>query len=347
MRGWSDGEGKDIEAVFGGGTFAAVRMVLEHGADHASQWAAIGSIAARSAHGETLRSWVRQAERDQGLGPVRPVMSGSRSRAWNARTASRVSPTRFCERRRRILRWRSSTAGQSHDRVHRRASRRLWGRADLPGSADRPVHLSCRCRKAGRSGEAVCPARRDAAVQGDIQRVWEANFQLLACARSGGSCSARPSPCRAVSGAADETDGPCRRRAWQNGENHPQRSIGAMPAGPGEPAVPGAGAEHLVGVGLHLRRHLAGLCLCRLRHRRLRPPHRRLARIALGAADFVLEPWSKPCAIAARSQGGLCITAIAASNTSRSATPSAWPKPVSSLQWAASATATTTRSPRP
>ena len=33
----------------------AVRMVLEHGADHASQWAAIGSIAAKiGCTGETL-----------------------------------------------------------------------------------------------------------------------------------------------------------------------------------------------------------------------------------------------------------------------------------------------------
>jgi transposase len=45
----------------------AVRMVLEHGADHASQWAAIGSIAAIGCTGETLRGWVRQAEREQGL----------------------------------------------------------------------------------------------------------------------------------------------------------------------------------------------------------------------------------------------------------------------------------------
>ena len=45
----------------------AVRMVLDQGGDHASQWSAIGSIAAKiGCTAETLRKWVRQAERDQG-----------------------------------------------------------------------------------------------------------------------------------------------------------------------------------------------------------------------------------------------------------------------------------------
>jgi transposase len=45
-------------------------MVVEHAAAHASQWAAITSIATKlGCSAETLRSWVRQAERDAGQRP--------------------------------------------------------------------------------------------------------------------------------------------------------------------------------------------------------------------------------------------------------------------------------------
>ncbi len=48
----------------------AVRMVLEHENEHASQWAAITSIAEKiGCAAETLRIWVRQAQRDQGQRP--------------------------------------------------------------------------------------------------------------------------------------------------------------------------------------------------------------------------------------------------------------------------------------
>ena len=46
----------------------AVRMVFEHRNEYASQYEAILSIAAKiGCSRETLRNWVRQAERDQGL----------------------------------------------------------------------------------------------------------------------------------------------------------------------------------------------------------------------------------------------------------------------------------------
>jgi transposase len=45
----------------------AVRMVFDHQAEYESQWAAINSIASKiGCTAETLRKWVRQAERDQG-----------------------------------------------------------------------------------------------------------------------------------------------------------------------------------------------------------------------------------------------------------------------------------------
>ena len=51
----------------------AVRLVLEHTAEYASQWAAITSIAAKCGMTpETLRKWVRRAEVDAGASPGHP-----------------------------------------------------------------------------------------------------------------------------------------------------------------------------------------------------------------------------------------------------------------------------------
>lgn len=50
----------------------AVRLVLDHEHDYPSQWAAIRSVAEKiGCTAETLRNWIRQAERDHGrrVGP--------------------------------------------------------------------------------------------------------------------------------------------------------------------------------------------------------------------------------------------------------------------------------------
>jgi transposase-like protein len=48
----------------------AVRLVLDGAGDHPTQWAAMSSVAAKiGCTTETLRNWVRQAERDGGQRP--------------------------------------------------------------------------------------------------------------------------------------------------------------------------------------------------------------------------------------------------------------------------------------
>ena len=60
----------------------AVRLVLDHQDDHASQWEAIGSISVKiGCTAETLRRWVRQAERDIGGRPGTTTDERERIRA--------------------------------------------------------------------------------------------------------------------------------------------------------------------------------------------------------------------------------------------------------------------------
>src|ERR1700712_1377484 len=66
LRGWSHDEANPT--LFPEVRERAVRMVLEHQGEHSSPYAAIRSIAAKiGCSGETLRNWVRQAERDRGV----------------------------------------------------------------------------------------------------------------------------------------------------------------------------------------------------------------------------------------------------------------------------------------
>src|SRR5262249_47483830 len=68
----------------------AVRMVLDHQGEHASQWSAIRSIAEKiGCSGETLRHWVRQAERDEVFRRGQKQKGRERIRALEGETRER------------------------------------------------------------------------------------------------------------------------------------------------------------------------------------------------------------------------------------------------------------------
>lgn len=135
----------------------AVRLVLEHEREHPSQWAAMESIAGKiGCTAETLRKWVRQAERDQGK---RAGLSSSE----RDRLKELERENRELKRANEILRkasaffaqaeldWQAPCADGSDGRVHRRAPGRIRGRADLCAAADRPFGLLRTARPTSRS----------------------------------------------------------------------------------------------------------------------------------------------------------------------------------------------------
>ena len=184
-------------------------------------------------------------------------------------------------------------------------------------------------------------AKRDAALKIEIRRVFEENFGVYGVRKvwrqlkREGFDVARCTVARLMRNMGLQG-----RHPRQAGPNHGQRQGRAMPARSRQPPVPGASAEHALGLRLHLCRDLDRLRLRRLRDRRLCPPDRGLAgQHGRRMPASCSMPWSRHCMIDGPSiAAGSCIIATGAANTSRSNTPSAWLKPASSPRSAASAT---------
>jgi transposase len=120
-----------------------VRLVLDNEAQHPSRWQAVCRSRRRSAAlPQTLNEWVKKAEVDSGKRAGIPTEMADRMKALERENRELRQANEILRKASaHILRWRSSTAGRSDGRVHRRPSRRTRGRADLRRAADRPVHL--------------------------------------------------------------------------------------------------------------------------------------------------------------------------------------------------------------
>lgn len=133
----------------------AVRMVRDHEHEYPSRWAAVTSIASKiGCTAWTLLDWVKRAEVDAGKRAGVPTEVAEKLKALErenrelrqANEILRKASAYFAQAELTgPMRARAHgcplTAGSSHDRVHRRSSRGVRGRADLQGAADRPVDL--------------------------------------------------------------------------------------------------------------------------------------------------------------------------------------------------------------
>src|ERR1700710_1313721 len=104
----------------------AVRMVLDHASDHPSRWGAVTSIAAKiGCTPQTLHDWVRKAEVDSGQRAGVPTDMADKLKALERENRELRQANQILRKASAYFAMAEPDRRSSHDRVHRRASRRL------------------------------------------------------------------------------------------------------------------------------------------------------------------------------------------------------------------------------
>jgi transposase len=159
-----------------------------------TQWAAIVSIAAKlGSTAETLRGWVRQAERN--AGHRAGLTSDERQRLKELEHENRElkRTNEILRKASAFSRRRNSTAERSDDDVHRSASRDVRGRVDLRGVADRPLHLFSLEGAAARADTARTTRSETRACGPRSGACGTLTSPFMACGRSGDNSGAKAS----------------------------------------------------------------------------------------------------------------------------------------------------------
>ena len=268
----------------------AVRLVLDHQGEHDAQWSASTSVSSKlGCTAQTLRKWVRQAERERG---DRAGLSSEERRRLKElerenrelRRAKR-DPAQgigvFCPGGARPPREMMVSFIDAH-------RGRYGGRADLCASADRPIDvLRAQGARGGAGARPVAGASRTGGCAGRICRVYDKHFGVYGVRkvwrqlRREGVTVARCTVARLMRRLGLQGAVRGRRAKTTHSVVHSERPDDRVNRG-----VQGQPPECAVGVGLDLRGHVAGVRLHGLRHRRLCAAYRGLAGVAFTAHEL-------------------------------------------------------------